>query len=146
MFRLSRAAEYSIRGLLHLTIMEGKGAQDIEAISKAQDVPKAYLSKLFQQLAKKGFVKSTRGPVGGFVLARNPSEITLLDVIEVMEGPIYLNVCLIRAGYCNRDVLCPVHDVWGEAQTSFIEVLKSCTFSDLAARGRKKAAADVILE
>jgi len=146
MFRLSKAAEYAIRGMLHLTVMEGKGAQDIDAISKAQDVPKAYLSKLFQQLAKKGFVKSTRGPVGGFVMARNPSEITLLEVIEAMEGPIYLNVCLIREGYCNRDTSCPVHDVWGDAQKSFLDVLKSCTFLDLAAKGRKKAVADVILE
>lgn len=145
MFRLSKAAEYSIRGLLQLTIMEGKGSQDIDAISKAQDVPKAYLSKLFQQLAKKGFVESARGPVGGFVLARSPSEITLLEVIEALEGPVFLNVCLIREGYCNRATTCPVHDVWGEAQKGFLDVLKSCNFSELAKRGKGKAVANVIV-
>ena len=86
MFRLSKAAEYSIRGLLQLTVMEGRGPQDIDAISKAQDVPKAYLSKLFQQLAKKGFIQSARGPVGGFILAKSPLDITGLEVVEAERG------------------------------------------------------------
>lgn len=146
MFRLSRAAEYSIRGLLQLTIMEGKGPQDVDAVSKAQDVPKAYLSKLFQQLAKKGFIKSARGPEGGFVLAKSSSDITLLAVVEAMEGPIFLNVCLISIGYCERDKTCPVHDVWGEAQKAFLEVLKSCTFSDLAKRGKEKIKNEVVVD
>ncbi|MBI5562063.1 MAG: Rrf2 family transcriptional regulator [Deltaproteobacteria bacterium] len=140
MFRLSRAAEYAVRGLLHLAMMDGASAPaDIETIAKAQDAPKAYLSKLFQQLAKKGFVRSVRGPVGGFVLARRPADITLLEVIEAMEGQMFLNSCLIHEGCCPRGAACPVHEVWGDAQKKFLRVLQTSTLARLAARGRKKA-------
>jgi len=89
-------------------------------------------------LSKKGFVKSTRGPGGGFRLTREPDKISLLDVIEAMEGSIHLNECLIRAGYCERDNVCPVHDVWQEAQERLVGVLSGCSLADLARAGEKK--------
>ncbi|MBI5287130.1 MAG: RrF2 family transcriptional regulator [Deltaproteobacteria bacterium] len=138
MFRLSKAAEYTIRGLQYLaTQPEGKVSY-IEEIAKAQDVPPAYLAKLFQDLARKGFVKSYRGIGGGFGLARTPKDTTLLEVIEAMEGPIFLNDCLIHKGFCPRDEVCPVHKIWREAQKKFLEVLRSCTFEDLARSARLK--------
>ncbi len=138
MFRLSKAAEYAIRGILYLSLKWGEGASGVEEIARAQDVPAPYLSKLLQILTKKGFVKSYRGAEGGFVLMRPPRDITLLEVIEAVEGPIYLNDCLIRAGYCPRDRECPVHDVWKEAQHKLLECLRNYTFEDLARAARRK--------
>lgn len=138
MFRLSKAAEYGVRGLLHLSLKPEGENSDIEEISKAQDVPAAYLAKLFQGLAKKGFVRSFRGPEGGFVLTKKPGEINLLEVIEAVEGPIFLNDCLIHKGYCPRDEMCPVHDVWREAQNKFLDYLRGSTFDDLARAARLK--------
>jgi len=139
MFRLSKAAEYSIRGIMHLSLKAEGETCGIDEIAKAQDVPPAYLAKLFQSLAKKGFVKSFRGIEGGFVLEKRPEDISLLDVIEAMEGHIYLNDCLIREGYCPKDNVCPVHNVWKEAQKRFIDYLKGCTFEYLAKTSKLKA-------
>ena len=139
MFRLSRAAEYSIRGILHLSGTPVGETVDVVRIAKAQRVPPAYLAKLLQTLSKKGFVMSTRGPDGGFVLAKSPERINVLEVIEAVEGPIYLNDCLIQAGRCKMDTVCPVHDVWHEAQKRFLDYLHGSTFKDLVKAARQKA-------
>lgn len=139
MFRLSKAAEYSIRGLLHLALnYQVDKLCDIEEIAKATDTPPAYLAKLLQQLVKKGFVRSFKGQKGGFSLARHPRDISLLAVIEAMEGPIFLNYCLISEGYCERDKSCPVHDVWGGAQKVLVDYLSGCSFERLAVDAKEK--------
>ncbi|MCC6543630.1 MAG: Rrf2 family transcriptional regulator [Nitrospirae bacterium] len=132
MFRLSKAAEYSIRGLLHLSIHYSEDKLcDIDEIAKSTDTPPAYLAKLLQLLVRKGFVKSFKGQKGGFALTRQPKDIKLLDVIEAMEGPIFLNYCLIYEGYCDRDKFCSVHDVWAGAQKVLIDYLGGCSFEQL---------------
>jgi len=124
--------------MLHLSSKPDLEATGIEEVSKAQDVPSAYLAKLFQLLAKKGYVRSFRGAGGGFALAKSPKDITLLEIIETLEGRIFLNDCLIREGYCPKDNVCPVHDVWRDAQKKFLEYLNNCTFEQLAANAIKK--------
>jgi len=138
MFRLSKAAEYSIRGVLYLSERSGDGPVRIEEIARRQDVPPAYLAKLFQSLARKGFVRSVRGPEGGFILTAPAERISVLDVIEAIEGPIFLNDCLIHNGYCPSEDVCPIHDVWQGAQAGFLDFLKGSSFKQLAAAGRKK--------
>ena len=139
MFRLSRAAEYSIRVMLHLAMNSSEDKLcDIDEIAKATDTPPAYLAKLLQSLVRKGFVKSFKGQKGGFALARHPKDIKLLDVIEAMEGPIFLNYCLIYTGYCERDKICPVHDIWGGAQKVLVDYLSGCSFEQLAINAREK--------
>lgn len=139
MFRLSRAAEYAVRGILHLSMKDGAQLTDLNEISKAQDVPLPYLSKIFQTLARKGYVRSFRGVKGGFVLAKKTADMHLLEIIEAIEGPIFLNDCLIRKGYCPRDSVCAVHGVWTEAQKRFIKYLEECTFDKLAIDAKLKA-------
>jgi Rrf2 family protein len=138
MFRLSKAAEYAIRGVLYLSGKSDTKTTGIEEIAKAQDVPPAYLAKLFQTLAKKGFVRSVRGHDGGFILARKPEEISFLEIIEAVEGPIFLNECLIHEGFCPKDDVCPVHDIWKEAQDRLLDFLRGCDFKLIAEAGEKK--------
>jgi len=140
MFRLSRSADYAIRGLLYLSLNYGGGKMSIEEISRAKDIPASFLSKLFQTLAKKGFLRSVRGPEGGFTLTKPPRDINLMEVIEAVEGPIFLNDCLIQKGFCPQDEVCPVHDVWKETQRKFLDDLKGYNFEQLAAAGREKMA------
>ncbi|MEE8574195.1 MAG: Rrf2 family transcriptional regulator, partial [Thermodesulfobacteriota bacterium] len=94
----------------------------------------------FQTLGKKGFVRSYRGPDGGFALAKPAGEISVLDAIEAMEGPVFLNECLIHVGFCDRDQTCPIHDVWVGAQKTLKDFLSSCTFEKLAVDGKLKKA------
>lgn len=146
MFRLSKAAEYAIRGVFHLST-KGPGKRiGVEEIAERQNVPAFYLAKLFQGLVRKGFVKSFRGADGGFTLSMDPGDITLLQIIESVEGPIYLNDCLLRDGVCSRQYSCPVHDVWSEAQKRFLEHLKKITFKDLVKSAESKASGGGVLK
>ena len=101
--KLTRGGEYGIRGVLYLAQHEEGKVSMLSAIAKAQDVPPRFLAKIFQALAKAGVVRSHRGAKGGFSLARAASEVTIKDVIEAVEGPIHLNVCLVAPGECNRE-------------------------------------------
>ncbi len=132
MLQLTRDGEYAVRAVVYLASQSEGKVSLISEISETQEVPKSYLSKIMQHLVRSGLVKSRRGAKGGFILARPADQITLRQTIEAMEGPIHLNVCLIKKGECHRDDFCPVHPVWRDAQSKLIEVLDSKTMADLA--------------
>ncbi|MBI1912402.1 MAG: Rrf2 family transcriptional regulator [Deltaproteobacteria bacterium] len=131
MLQITRDGEYAVRAVLFLASQPEGKISLINEISEAQEVPKSYLSKIMQHLTRSGLVKSRRGAKGGFVIGRPADTITLRETIEAVEGPIFLNVCLIKKGECHRDVFCPVHPVWKEAQKRLFEVLDSKTMADL---------------
>ncbi|MBI2001182.1 MAG: Rrf2 family transcriptional regulator [candidate division NC10 bacterium] len=135
--KLTRGGEYGIRGVLYLAHQDNGKVSMLSAIAKAQDVPPRFLAKIFQALAKAGIVRSHRGAKGGFSLARPAAEITIKDVIEAIEGPVYLNVCLVAPGECSRDKICPMHRVWEEAQAKMMGVLGQTNFADLAKAERQ---------
>jgi Rrf2 family iron-sulfur cluster assembly transcriptional regulator len=135
--KLTRGGEYGIRGVLYLAQQDNGKVSMLSGIAKAQDVPPRFLAKIFQALAKAGIVKSHRGAKGGFSLARMPADVTMKDVIEAIEGPIFLNVCLMSPGECNRDKICPMHTVWEEAQKKMMEVLDRANFAELAKAERQ---------
>ena len=135
--KLTRGGEYGIRGVLYLAQQDNGKVSMLSAIAKAQDVPPRFLAKIFQALAKAGIVKSHRGAKGGFSLARMPADVTMKNVIEAIEGPIFLNVCLMSLGECNRDKICPMHTVWEEAQEKMMEVLDRANFAELAKAERQ---------
>ena len=132
MLQLTRDGEYAVRAVLFLASQPLGKISLISEISKVQDIPKSYLAKIMQHLVKVGLVNSRRGAKGGFFLARPADRITLRETIEAVEGPIYLNVCLIKKGECSRDEICPVHPVWREAQEKLFSVLESKTMAQLA--------------
>lgn len=131
MLQITRDGEYAVRAVLHLASRPKDSVSLISEIAEAQEVPRSYLSKIMQHLVKSGIVKSKRGAKGGFFLAREPEKITLRQAIEAVEGPIFLNICLIKKGECHRDDFCPVHLVWQEAQMKLFEVLDGKTMAQL---------------
>jgi len=135
--KLTRGGEYGIRGVMYLAQHDDGKVSMLSTIAKAQDVPPRFLAKIFQALAKAGVVKSHRGAKGGFSLGRPASEITMKDVIEAIEGPICLNLCLITEGECSRDKICPAHAIWEEAQGKMMDVLSRANFADLAQAERQ---------
>jgi Rrf2 family protein len=102
-------------------------------ICEAQDITPAFLTKILQPLIKEGIVGSQRGVGGGFFLAKNPADITLLDIIKTQEGPVYLNQCLVKEGNCNREFFCPVHGAWKKIRADFMQLLDKYDFASLAA-------------
>jgi Rrf2 family protein len=99
-------------------------------ISTGVDVPPALLAKIFQHLNKVGVVRSYRGAGGGFQLARPSKAISLLEIVEAVDGPIAMNRCIIAQGICDRESYCSVHPVWKmiqqkmKAELSRVSLLK----------------------
>ncbi|MAD52021.1 MAG: Rrf2 family transcriptional regulator [Candidatus Marinimicrobia bacterium] len=135
--RLSMTAEYAIRAMVHLSSHAAKEITHISEISKKQEIPESILRKIMGNLVKLGFVYSLRGKGGGVQLARSGSDITLLDVIEGIEGKIFLNQCLIGPDFCHRTPYCPMHLVWREAQDKMLNVLSGKTIEQLATENKK---------
>jgi Rrf2 family protein len=100
-------------------------------ICRAQEITPAFLTKILQPLIKLGIVGSQRGVGGGFFLARDPADITLLDVIKAEEGPLYLNLCLAQDYDCSREPYCPVNQVWQEARNDLLATLQRYDFAQL---------------
>jgi Rrf2 family protein len=136
MMQLTRAGEYGVRAVIYLAAQPEGKIIFVGEISESQDIPKSFASKILQILVKSGLVRSQRGVKGGFMLAKPASQITLRDVIEVVEGPIFLNQCLIKKGECPRDDFCPVHPVWREAQDKLMEILGGATIAGLVENGK----------
>lgn len=131
--RLSREGDYGVRAILYLSMQPQEKITPLKEISKAQEVPEVFLAKILQKLKRHGLVRSHRGIKGGFTLAKDPEKITLKDVVELIDGPIALNKCLIRPGECNRYLSCPVHPIWKKAQEKMLEVLEGVSMADLVA-------------
>jgi Rrf2 family transcriptional regulator, iron-sulfur cluster assembly transcription factor len=131
MMELTRKGEYAIRGILYLASLPLGKVALISEIAKAADVPKSFLSKIFQSFAKIGLVNSSRGTGGGFTLGRPAAQITLREVVEAVEGPILPNRCLIGQGSCSRDATCSVHPVWRKVQNEVVAILDGITLENL---------------
>lgn len=132
--RLTREADYAVRIVLDLT-GQGRGTPVRSAeIARRQIIPRPFLTKVVQALAREGYVRTRRGTGGGITLARDPAAITLRDVVEAVEGPIRLNRCLVRAGECALDQICPVHPVWKRIQDYVIRELDGTTFASLTTK------------
>ncbi len=135
MMELTRKGEYAIRGILYLAGQPPGKVVLISEIAESADVPKSFLSKIFQSFAKMGLVSSYRGTGGGFILARPASRITLREVVEAVEGPIVPNRCLMGKGTCVRDNTCSVHPVWRKVQNEVTAILDGITLEELV-RGK----------
>lgn len=100
--RLSPAAEFAVRGALVLAERSGQGPVTLGTICSQRDLSRQYLVKIFALLIKAGIITPVRGKRGGYLLARDPASITLLEVIEAVEGPIILNLCQRIPPRCDR--------------------------------------------
>lgn len=137
--QLTQATDYALRTILCLAGLAPGEVLSAQEIAGKEEIPLRFLFKIMRPLVKNGIVKSFRGTAGGFALARPPATITLLDVVEVVEGPIRLNRCLIDEKYCTRRWAdrCPVRRVLENIQNAVIAELGRCTFADLVKSAQK---------
>ncbi len=134
MLHITRKGDYAIRGMVYLAMKPMDRMSLISEMASAIDVSQALLAKIFQNISKVGLVKSYRGVGGGFMLGRPAETISMLEIVEAVEGPIILNRCLLRPGTCGRDAECTVHPVWREVQEKMREILGNVTLKHLAGR------------
>lgn len=131
---ISRAGEYGVLGLLHLVRQPAGQPVMIDAVSRDESIPKSFLAKIFQDLAKSGILRSQRGAGGGFALARPADQITVLDIIEAIDGKIALQRCLGEVPDCDKRDNCALCSLFEEAQHSLKEIFGRTTLQQLAAR------------
>lgn len=129
--RLTRAAEYAIRCMIYLS-RQGQGIlTSRQEIAEQADIPTHFLAKIAQDLAKADLIEIRQGSRGGFVLRKNPADITLLEVVETMIGEISLNDCVARPGGCKVSYHCAVHRIWLDARDHLRKTLREVSFDQL---------------
>lgn len=133
--QITRQADYAVRAVLHLA-RTGDQRTATSTIAEEQRIPPSFLAKIVSQLSIAGLLHTSRGARGGVTLARIPKEITLLEVIEAIDGPIQLNECVSDSSACAFDSDCPLRPVWCEAQEELVNRLKGTNFADMIAKGQ----------
>lgn len=127
---LTRQGDYAIRTISYLAARPGMLIPTKE-IAQHQEIPEKYLIKIIQTLAKAGLVNTLRGSGGGVRLNKEPTKITLKEVVETIEGPILLNQCLSKPGACDRSAGCSSHVIWSKLQHMISNELEAITFDKL---------------
>lgn len=129
--QITRQADYAVRAVLYLATLGESGRAPTGQIARKQRVPPSFLAKIVSQLSVAGVLHTSRGARGGVSLARPPQDISLLEVIEVIDGPISLNECVIDPNVCPYRDDCPVHQIWCDAQAFLVKQLATTTFGSL---------------
>lgn len=136
---ISRKSRYALRALVELA-ERSEGAPDVPVrladIASARGISVQFLEQLFAALRRGGLLASQRGVAGGFVFARPPQEISVLDVVEALDGVIAPATCTAGEGECDRLGDCGAADVWFEAKYAVEDVLRRTSIADVAARER----------
>ncbi len=138
MISISRQTDYASRVLLHLALLPPDARVTAQEISNRRIIPRAFVRRIVTHLGKANLITTTRGSGGGLALARPSNEISLLNVVEAMEGPLALNPCTLDPAVCPLLRTCPVHDEWMHARELLVNELSQATFDQLAQQGALK--------
>jgi Rrf2 family protein len=133
--QLTRAADYAVRVMIYLATLPSGERASLPAIVEATSAPDSFLSKVLQGLTRARMITSRRGPAGGFEISAPGRLASIRDVVEAIDGPISLNVCLSQRRSCPRQSWCPAHPVWTRAQEALMGVLSTAMIADLASGG-----------
>lgn len=129
---LTNSSKYALNAVLYLAVHSTYSKKILATeISEATKIPKAYLSKLMQELTRHNLISSLRGPHGGFYLTDENRKVSLLEVITAIDGDNRLTSCMLGLHKCDKDNPCPIHHLVGEAKTKFVKNMKQTTVQDL---------------
>jgi len=130
--RLQITTDYAIRMMLFMAQQDGK-VSTAEAAAKELGITYSYFNKVAWKIRIAGFLESVQGPGGGYRIADKAADITLYDIVTIMEGDIRINRCLDEDGFCSKNTTqtCPVHNVLEELQNQIIDTLRGVRISDL---------------
>jgi Rrf2 family protein len=130
--RISRKIDYGLRAMIYLASIPAEAVVPFREIARQMMIPEDFLAKILKTLVDHGLVKSARGPHGGYALAQPASDISFLQVIEAVEGPIAINVCLDGEDPCAKAEACTMVGVWRQGQEKMLEVYRESRLSELA--------------
>jgi Rrf2 family protein len=137
--KLSTRARYGVRLMVELALNYGKGPVYLKDIAKGQNISGKYLSLIIIPLRRVGLVNSSRGAYGGYSLAKEPSQISMKEIVDVLEGDCSLVNCVKDPSTCPRVPICASHDIWAIIGGKISETLNSITLDMLVKMNREKA-------
>jgi len=137
--KITFKGDYALKALLDLSINYGK-PQPIEDIAKRQDIPAKFLEQILLWLKKGGFVRSVRGKKGGYMLSRDPKNITFGEAIRYIEGPVEPIACVKHKETCSYSARCALRDVFCDIGRSISGIVDPITFAELRDKQVKKEA------
>ena len=132
--QITRQADYALRAMLYLARMEKNKRSATNQIAREQQIPPSFLAKIISQLSIAGLIHTSRGARGGVLLAFPPEEISMLQVVEAIDGPISLNQCTLSPISCNFSEDCPLHPIWCDLQKQLVERLRATTFAAIGSK------------
>ena len=127
--QITRQADYALRAVIFLSRLDGDEKASTSAIAEEQKIPPSFLAKIVSQLSLAGLIQTSRGARGGVSLARSPEDISVLDVIEAIDGPVMLNECAGNPNNCPFGDSCPLQHIWCDTRQELLRRLSSATFS-----------------
>lgn len=132
--QITRQADYALRAMLFLARLEPTQRAATSQIADEQHIPPSFLAKIISQLSIAGLIHTSRGARGGVSLARPAGEISILEVVEAIDGPISLNECTHSAEACPFGETCPLRSLWCDTQAELIERLRNTNFAQFLAQ------------
>lgn len=131
LLQVSRKVDYALRAMIHLAGLPEGTREPLHEVAAKTGVPKDFLAKIVKLLVDAGLVSALRGPNGGNAIARAPETISFLEVIEAVEGPIQLNVCLDETHTCTVAASCTMQAVWRKGQERMLDVYRTTMLAEL---------------
>jgi Rrf2 family protein len=127
--QITRQADYALRAMLYLAQLEPTQRAATSQIAEEQHIPPSFLAKIISQLSIAGLIHTSRGARGGVSMARTPEEISILEVVEAIDGPIALNECTHSPASCPFGENCPLRPLWCETQADLVDRLRKTNFA-----------------
>lgn len=130
--QITRQADYAMRTIIYLSRLEPEEKAPTSTIAEKQQIPSSFLAKIISQLSVAGLIHTSRGAHGGVSLAKSPQKISVLEVIEAIDGPVMLNECTHNPGICVFTKDCPMHSMWCEMRNDLLDKLQATTFEQFS--------------
>lgn len=133
MLRFSKKADYALMAVKHLALRGDRGSSSAREIAALYNIPIELMAKVLQRLVRRGLLASHQGTRGGYELARRPTQISVADVIQAIDGPVTVTACSTDESQCEQFAKCNVRDPLWKVRERILTALGECTIAELAA-------------
>ena len=129
--KLSTKGRYGLKAMFELSVTQHTGPVPLKYIAKRQNISDQYLEQIFSALKKAGLIKSVRGAQGGYLLVKEPKDITVGDILIVLEGPVSISDCVVDEDICENSGICVTKIVWERLKKGIEDVINSITLQNM---------------
>jgi len=129
--QITNQADYALRAMLYIARLGPGQYAPSNVIADKMDMSRMFLSRINAQLSNAGLINTRRGASGGIMLAKDPAEISVYDVVSAIDGPLNMIRCTKDPGCCSLGNTCPLHDFWCDTENMIIKKLRGTTIADL---------------